>query len=109
MSLHTWLLPKENVCYSAPDTIEYGGTELNFFITDQRIVLYNKKGFIFKKEAITTERLEDITTMSYREEGVLFMKKGVLQIQTSNKLMDFKGKPESVKVIWHSLQQYIRR
>lgn len=47
--------------------------------------------------------------MAYKEVGVLFMKKGVLQIQTKNKVMDFKGKPESIKVIWHNLQQYIKR
>ncbi|MEO5641715.1 MAG: hypothetical protein ABIQ40_19835 [Bacteroidia bacterium] len=109
MALHDWLMPRENVHYSSADMVEYGGTELKFHITDQRIVLHNKKGLIFKKEAIVTERLEDVITMAYKEEGVLFMKKGVLQIQTPNKVMDFKGKPESIKVIWHNLQQYVKR
>lgn len=109
MALHDWLMPQENIQYSSPETVEYGGTELIFHITDQRIVLHNRKGFIFKKESIVTERLEDIITMAYKEEGILFMKKGVLQIQTKNKVMDFKGKPESIKVIWHNLQQYIKR
>lgn len=109
MALHDWLMPNENMNYSAPDTIEYGGAELNFYITDQRIVLHNRKGLIFKKESIVTERLSEIVSMAYKEEGILFMKKGVLQIHMSNKIMDFKGKPESIKVIWHNLQYLIKR
>lgn len=109
MSLQNWLLPQENITFSAKDTVEYGGADLIFYISDQRIILHNKKGLIFKKESIVAERLEDITTMAYREEGLLFAKKGILQIQTKNKVMDFKGKPEAVKVIWHNLQQFIKR
>lgn len=109
MSLQTWLMPQENICYSASDTVEYGGTDLKFHITDSRIILHNTKGLIFKKESVVTERLDDIITMAYKEEGILFAKKGVLQIQTKTKVMDFKGKPESIKVIWHNLQQYIKR
>jgi hypothetical protein len=109
MALHHWLLPQENIHYSAQETINYGGVDLIFHVSDQRIILHNRKGFIFKKESIVAERLEDITTMAYREEGVLFAKKGILQIQTQNKVMDFRGKPETVKIIWHNLQQYIKR
>ena len=109
MSLQTWLMPQENIYYTAPDNVEYGGSNLKFHITDQRIVLHNHKGLIFKKESVVTERLDDIVSMSYREEGILFAKKGVLQIQTKQKIMDFKGKPESIKVIWQNLQQYIKR
>lgn len=109
MALQNWLMPLENVKYSSPDTVEFAGADLRFHISDQRIILHNTKGLLFKKETIVAERLEDIVTMAYKEEGILFAKKGVLQIQTKNKVMDFKGKPESIKVIWHTLQQYIKR
>lgn len=109
MSLNTWLMPTENIYYSAPKTVEYGELSLDFHITNMRIVLYNKKGLLFKKESVVAEYIEDIVAMSYKEEGILFTKKGVLEIQTRHKTMNIKGKPESIKVIWNNLQQYIKR
>jgi hypothetical protein len=109
MSLEKWLLPKENIHYCAPDNITYSGVDLRFYISNERILLHNKQGLIFKKETIVAERLSDVITMAYREEGILMGKKGILQVQTKDKVMDFKGKPESIKTIWQNLQLYIKR
>lgn len=109
MSLEKWLLPQENINYCAPDNVTYSGVNLRFYISNERILLHSKTGWIFKKETIVVERLSDVITMAYKEEGILMAKRGVLQVQTKDKVMDFKGKPESIKTIWQNLQLYIRR
>jgi hypothetical protein len=109
MALIKWLLPGENMHYAAPSEVEYGGNKLKFYITDQRIILHKKNGLIFKKESIVTERLEDVNTMTYKEEGILFAKKGVLRIETKHKFLEFRGKSELIKIIWQNLQQFIKR
>ena len=65
--------------------------------------------YMFKKDRIISERLENISTMQYKELGVL-RKKGVLRIDTYSKKMDpIVGNVADVKAIWQELQKYTRR
>ncbi len=109
MSLNKWLLPNEDIKYSSHDDIEFAGEKLRIHVTNERIILYSNKGFIFKKETVVAERLSDVETMAYHESGILMLKKGVLQVQTRDRVMDFKGKPDAIKTLWQVLQKYIRR
>jgi hypothetical protein len=80
-----------------------------FYITDQRMLLHRRRGVMFKKDRIVAERLEDVRTMQYTEEGVL-RKKGVLRIETLSKKMEpIVGKVSDIKGIWQEMQKYIRK
>lgn len=80
-----------------------------FFITDQRILLYRRRGVLFKNDRVIAERIEDIRSMQYGEFGVL-RKKGILRIETLSKKMDpIVGKVADIKAIWQEMQKYIRK
>jgi hypothetical protein len=108
MALQDWLLPNEDIKYTAPETVTYAGLEYRFYITSERIIFHAIRGAFFPKESIATERLEDIVTMNYEEQGWP-RKYGILRIETKNKKTNFAGRPETIKAIWQTLQQYIRR
>ena len=108
MVLQDFLFPQEVIKYQSPSKIKYGDFPYDFYITDQRILCHSLTGLIFKKDRVVAERLEDITTLSYNEKG-LIGKKGILTVNTSSKVMKFEGRPSDVKTIWQELQKYIRR
>ena len=108
MALQDWMLPNEDIKYTAPEPISYTGLNYRFYITNERIILHAIRGAFFPKESVATERLDDIVTMNYEEQG-LIQKWGILKIETKNKKTNFAGRPETIKAIWQTLQQYIRR
>ena len=106
--LKDFLLPNEAIRYRSPGKIRYLGDKFYFCITNQRILVYRRRGKVFKKDRIIAERLEAIENLSYNERG-LVRKKGFLSVQTESKRMFFEGKIPDVKGIWQELQKYIKR
>jgi hypothetical protein len=106
--LSEFLYPGESIVFQS-NRIESLGDRFFFFITDQRILLYRRRGVLFKNDRVITERIEDIRSMQYGEFGVL-RKKGFLRIETLSKKMDpIVGKVADIKAIWQEMQKYIRK
>jgi hypothetical protein len=106
--LKDFLFPGETILFQS-NKISSLKDNFFFFITDQRILLYRRRGVLLKKDRIISERIENISTMHYSELGAL-RKKGVLRIETYSKKMDsIIGKVPDVKAIWQELQKYIRK
>ena len=105
--LKDFLFPGETIIFQS-NRVSSLKDSFFFFITDQRILLYRRKGVLLKKDRIISERIENINTMQYSEKGAL-RKRGVLSIETFSKKMDpIIGKIPDVKAIWQELQKYIR-
>jgi hypothetical protein len=106
--LTDFLYPGETIVFQS-GKIESLNDNFSLYITDQRILLYRRRGVLFKKDRIIAERIEDIRTMQYGEIGIL-RKKGVLRIETYSKKMDpIVGKVSDIKAIWQEMQKYIRK
>jgi len=106
--LKDFLLPGEAIIFQSRK-VKTLNDRFIFYITDQRILLHRRRGAIFKKDRVISERIENIRTLYYDEKG-LVKKKGVLSIETLSKKMDpIEGKVPDVKAIWQELQKYIRR
>ena len=108
MVLTDFLYPGETIVFQS-GKIESLNDNFVFYITDQRILLYRRRGVLFKKDRIIAERIEDVRTMQYIETGIL-RKRGVLRIETYSKKMDpIVGKVSDIKAIWQEMQKYIRK
>jgi hypothetical protein len=106
--LSDFLYPGEKIIFQS-GKIESLNDQFSFYITDQRILLYRQRGVLFKKDRIIAERLDDIRTMNYSEEGTL-RKKGILCIETYSKKMEpIVGRVLDIKAIWQEMQKYIRK
>jgi len=106
--LADFLYPGETIIFQSNKVQSLNDTFF-FFITDQRILLYRRRGVLFKKDRIIAERIEDIRSMHYLEKGIV-RKKGVLLIETYSKKMDpIVGKVADIKAIWQEMQKYIRK
>ncbi len=106
--LTDFLYPGETIVFQSRKIDSLNDTFF-FYITDQRIILYRRRGVFFKKDRIIAERIEDIRTMQYGETGI-FRKRGILRIETLSKKMDpIVGKVSDVKAIWQEMQKYLRK
>jgi len=106
--LEEFLFPGETIIFQS-GKVETLNDRFDFYITDQRILLYRRRGVVFKKDRVVAERIEDIRTLQYDEKGIL-KKKGVLRIETVSKKMEpIEGKVSDIKAIWQELQKYIKK
>jgi hypothetical protein len=106
--LEDFLFPGEVIVFQS-GKVKTLNDHFDFYITDQRILLYRRRGVVFKKDRVISERIEDIRTLHYDEKG-LVKKKGVLLIETVSKKMEpIEGKVPDIKAIWQALQKYIRK
>jgi len=106
--LEDFLLPGEVIKFQS-GKVKTLNDRFDFYITDQRILLYRRRGVVLKKDRVISERIEDIKTLDYNEKG-LVKKKGVLLIETvSKKMSPIEGKVGDIKAIWQELQRYTTR
>jgi hypothetical protein len=106
MPLEDFLMPGESVRYSSPEPVEYQGGKYYFMITDRRVIWHRQKGLIFKKDNVISENISDIVDMVFNEKGIV-SKKGIVNITTTRKKLEFSGKKESILEIYKELQQFI--
>jgi len=107
MGLDEYLLPGEEIRFQSPGEIEYGNCRYTLYLTNKRLILYKQSGFfIFKKDHIVTEKLSDIESLRYREEGFL-LKKGVIEVVTKTRKIFLRGDAHSMKALFQSLQELI--
>ena len=106
--LEDFLFPGETVIFQS-GKVKTLNDRFDFYVTDQRILLYRRRGVVFKKDRVVAERIEDIRTLHYNEKGIA-KKKGVLRIETISKKMEpLEGKISDIKAIWQELQKHIKK
>jgi len=106
--LEDFLFPGEIITFQS-GKVKTLNDRFEFYITDQRILLYRRRGVVFKKDRIIAERIEDIMTLHYDEKGIA-KKRGVLRIETMSKKMEpIEGKRSDIKAIWQELQKYVKK
>ena len=106
MVLDDFLLPAENSRFSSDDEIvEYGDKKYRVLVTDQRLILYARRGTFVKSDDIVSERLDMLHGLKYLERG-MFFRLAVISIQGTMKL-EIRGSPSSLKPLYHSLQAII--
>ncbi|WP_297517975.1 PH domain-containing protein [Thermococcus sp.] len=105
MGLDDYLLPKEEVKFQSKNNVQYGGKNYQVIVTDRRIILYARRGAIFKSDDVVTFKLSDVEGIKYKEEG-LIGKRGIIEIQgkTKAKLM---GSTSEMKTLYQQLLQFL--
>lgn len=109
MVLEDFLLPGEVIKFHSLRKVKAYNVSFDFIITDQRILLYRRRGVLLRKDTIIAERIDDIRTLNYDEKGIV-KKKGVLRIETMSKKLDpIEGRVPDVKAIWQEMHKYIKK
>jgi len=108
MPLEDFLMPGESIRYRSPEMVEYQGDTYEFCITDRRLIWYKRAGLIFKSDRVIAENIGDVEGIKFIEKGVL-SKKGIIQITTARKKLEFSGPKNAMMAIYQELQTYMSR
>lgn len=101
MTFEDYLLPGEEVRYYGSSQLEYGGKPYDLIITDRRLLLYSRRGMLFKNDDTVTLKLDEIQNIMYRENGIL-KKEGILEIHARTKF-SLSGSAAQVKAVYQQI------
>lgn len=99
------MLPDEEIKYLSPPGLMYGGKPYELVVTNRRLLLYSRRGTIFKKDDIVSQKVDEVQSIKYAENGII-RKEGVLQIDAKTRFT-FSGRPEVIKAIYQQILQFL--
>ena len=105
MPLQDYLLPFENVKFYSKTSLLYGSKRYNVLITDKRLILFSRRGYILRSDDIVSERLDRLQGLEYSEKGLLF-RTAKISIQGTSKF-EIQGSPSEMKPLFQNLQSVI--
>jgi len=98
-------MPNEHIQYQSDFDISYAGKQYTVILTDIRLVLYSRRGLVFKSDDVVTEAIRDIQGIKYKEKGMIF-KKSHLEIQSKSKII-LEGDKVSIKALYQRLLPFL--
>lgn len=107
MSLDPFLMPGENVRFRSKTNVLKGDRKYQVIITDMRLILFARRGLVFKSNDLVTERIDLIQGINYEEKGVI-QKKGRVVIRGETN-MAFEGDISEIKELYHILLPFLSR
>ncbi len=105
MPLEDYLMPYENIRYQSDFDVFYAGKQYMVILTDARLVLYSRRGLVFKSDDVVTEAIRDIQGIKYKERGIIF-KKSYLEVLSQSKII-LEGKQASIKTLFQRLLPFL--
>jgi hypothetical protein len=105
MPLEDYLLPGEDIRFHSGQSVRYGGNLYELLVTNKRILLYARRGLVFKSDDVVSIKLEELQGVKYKERGVIG-KTGILEVQAKT-LFQFEGNPAEMKTLYQQILQFI--
>ena len=105
MPLEDYLLPNENIMYQSEFKVKYGGNSYKLLLTDIRLVLYARRGVMFKRDSVVTEAIRNVEGIKFKSTG-LVRKKAYLEVTSKSKIF-LTGKPEAMKTLYQRLLPFL--
>lgn len=105
MALADFLLPSENIEFMSDEDVTFGEKKYRVIVTDRRLVLYSRRGLLFRSDDMVGKRLDSISELQYKEKGFLFGT-ATISILSDTKL-DLAGPPSRMKPLFQLLQSII--
>lgn len=104
MTIEDFLMPGEEIRYHGASSLMYADKPYELIITDKRLLLYGRRGRIFKKDDIVSQKVEEVQNIRYSESGFI-RKEGVLQIDAKTRF-SLVGPPGQVKAVYQQILQF---
>lgn len=104
MPLKDFLVPNEEIKFQSATDVEYGSKHYQVIVTDKRLILYARRGLVFKSDDAVTEKLDNIQGIKYAEKGII-SKKGVISVEGKTRF-ELAGSASEMKALYQSLMQF---
>lgn len=105
MVLEDYLMPGEEIRFSSSTKVKYGQKDYQVFITDKRLIMYARRGTIFKNDDVVSVQLAELHGITYEERGII-NKQGVLNVQ-GRTLIQLTGPAKDTKALYQQVMQFL--
>jgi hypothetical protein len=105
LPLEDYLMPNENIRYQSEFNVQYGDKFYAVILTDIRLILYARRGLIFKGDDVVTEAIRDVQGITYKETGMI-VKTAHLIVQSKTKI-DLTGNQGAIKALYQRLLPFL--
>ena len=106
MPLSDFLMPGEEIKFLSSRHVKYGTKRYQLVLSDRRILLYARRGMMFKNDDVVTQKLEDLQGVKYTEQGMID-KRGIIKVQTHKTEMDLSGPAADMKALYQQMMQFM--
>lgn len=106
MPLEDYLMPSETIKYQSAFDVQSSGKPYTVILTNLRLILYCRRGLIFKGDDVVTEAIRDIQGIKYKETGAIF-KTSLVEIICTNTKRQLTGNPTSLKALYQQLLPFL--
>ena len=104
MAFEDYLLPGEEVRFRSNTVVTYGEKPYTLCLTNKRLILYARKGLIFKKDEVVSWKLDEIQGIKFIERG-LILKRGIIEIHAKTKIQ-LEGPSKEMKALYQQLMEF---
>jgi len=105
LPLEDYLMPNENIRYQSDFDVIYGDKAYTVVLTDIRLILYSRRGLLFKSDDVVTEAIRDIQGIKYKETGAIF-KSSYLEILSRSRIV-LSGNRAALKTLYQRLLPFL--
>ena len=105
MPLEDFLIPGEEIRFQSYQKVRYGAKDYQVIVTNKRLLLYARRGTLFKKDDVVSISLGELQGVKYKEQGIL-RKKGILEVHGKT-LVRLFGRADEMKTLYQQLMQFI--
>ena len=105
MPLEDYLTPGEQIRFQSSGGVRFGKNRYHVVITDRRILLYARRGFMAVNDEVVTQKTDDLHGIRYSEEGFIG-KRGIIHIEGKTK-MDLWGPATEIKTIYQQMMAFM--
>lgn len=106
MVLRDYLMPGEEIRFHSSQAVHFGKKPYQVLLSDRRLLLFARRGSLFKSDDIVSQRLGDLQGVKYSERGILG-KRGTIHVQSQKTEMDLWGPAEEIKALYQQLMQFL--
>jgi hypothetical protein len=106
MPLQDYLMPSEQIKYQSDVTVHYGNKQYSIVVTDKRLLLYAKRGLIFKNDDVISQKFDELLGVKYKESGII-SKRGIIEVQGAKTKMELWGSALEIKALYQQIMQFM--
>lgn len=105
MPLEDYLLPGEEIRFRSDQGVKYGNNLYTLLVTNKRLLLYARRGLLFKSDDVVSIKLEELHGIKYKERGII-SRTGMIEIHGKT-LFQLEGPPSEMKTLYQQVLQFI--
>ena len=106
MTLRDYLMPGEEIRFQSTRAVRYGNKPYHVILSDRRILLFARRGALFKNDDVVSQKLDELQGVKYTEQGIV-AKKGVIHVQSFKAEMNLSGPAGEIKTLYQQMMQFM--